>query len=142
MANKVANHKEDILNKIHVARPVPRDNKARPVHIPSSVVAAASSSSSGSSSAPKRRTEKDIEAEQGGPGVYSVDVRKYYDLKKDEWKWDTMPEIMNGKNVADYIDPEIEQKLVQLELEEAQLEAEYANKPVGSGLCGCLCLRL
>lgn len=35
-----------------------------------------------------------------------------------------MPEILDGKNVADFIDPDIEEKLEALEREEERLEAE------------------
>jgi nucleolar GTP-binding protein len=35
-----------------------------------------------------------------------------------------MPEIMDGKNVADFIDPDIEEKLEALEREEEKLIAE------------------
>jgi nucleolar GTP-binding protein len=35
-----------------------------------------------------------------------------------------MPEIWEGKNVADFIDPDIEAKLAALEAEEEKLEAE------------------
>lgn len=38
--------------------------------------------------------------EQGGAGVYNSDVRKLYDLKDPAWRYDIMPEIMNGKNVS------------------------------------------
>jgi nucleolar GTP-binding protein len=37
---------------------------------------------------------------------------------------DTMPEIMDGKNVADFIDPDIAEKLEALEREEERLQAE------------------
>lgn len=33
----------------------------------------------------------------GGPGVYACDYRKYYDLQNDDWKFDTIPEFMDGK---------------------------------------------
>ncbi len=45
-------------------------------------------------------------------------------LKVDEWKYDVMPEIWEGKNVADFIDPDIEEKLEALEREEEKLQAE------------------
>jgi nucleolar GTP-binding protein len=32
-------------------------------------------------------------------GVYSADLRKHYDLADAEWKYDVMPEIMDGHNV-------------------------------------------
>jgi len=47
-----------------------------------------------------------------------------YILKNDEWKYDIIPEIMDGKNVADFVDPEIEEKLDELEREEERLIAE------------------
>ena len=47
-----------------------------------------------------------------------------YLLANDEWKDDVIPEIMDGKNIADFIDPDIAEKLEALEREEAILEAE------------------
>jgi nucleolar GTP-binding protein len=44
-----------------------------------------------------------------------------YLLSNSEWKHDKIPEIMEGKNVADFIDPDIEAKLDALELEEEKL---------------------
>jgi nucleolar GTP-binding protein len=32
--------------------------------------------------------------------VYNGDLRKLYDLKNPDWKYDIMPEIMDGKNVS------------------------------------------
>ena len=76
----------------------------------------------------------------GGPGVYACDYRKYYLLEDDEWKFDPIPTMMDGKNVLDYFDADIEEKLRQLEEEEAQLEASGAydlsnssNKISGDG---------
>lgn len=37
---------------------------------------------------------------------------------------DRMPEIMDGKNIADFIDPDIVEKLEALEREEEKLQAE------------------
>lgn len=34
-----------------------------------------------------------------------------WDLADKEWKYDQIPEIVNGKNVADWVDPDIEEKL-------------------------------
>ena len=36
-------------------------------------------------------------------------------LANDDWKQDIIPEIMDGKNVADFIDPEKLEKLEALE---------------------------
>ncbi len=113
---------DEISNRIHVTVPRPRDAKARPALVPSTVLSArvaaaaraladdededddemgelgASSSASSrkppafappaktphstfasaaasASGAPKRRTMRDIEAEHGGPGVFSLDYR-------------------------------------------------------------------
>ena len=45
-------------------------------------------------------------------------------LANDEWKDDIIPEIWEGKNVADFIDPDIAEKLEALEREEEKLEAD------------------
>lgn len=45
-------------------------------------------------------------------------------LANPEWKMDVIPEIMDGKNVADFIDPDILEKLEALEREEEKLQAE------------------
>ena len=53
---------------------------------------------------------------------------EYYILKSEEWKYDSIPEIMDGKNVADFIDPDIEARLDELEREEERLTSEgYYN---------------
>ena len=41
-------------------------------------------------------------------------------LEKPEWKNDIWPEIMDGKNVFDYVDPDILKKLEHLEREEEE----------------------
>ncbi|OEH74120.1 nucleolar GTP-binding protein [Cyclospora cayetanensis] len=70
---------------------------------------------------PKQRLERDIEEEEGGPGVYSYDLRKKHILANEDWRYDVVPEIFDGKNVMDFVDPEIEQKLQALEREEEEL---------------------
>ena len=45
-------------------------------------------------------------------------------LANPEWKMDIIPEIMDGKNIADFIDPDIAEKLEALEREEEKLETE------------------
>jgi nucleolar GTP-binding protein len=47
-----------------------------------------------------------------------------YILDDDDWKHDKVPEVFDGKNVYDFIDPDIEAKLAALEEEEERLEAE------------------
>lgn len=70
--------------------------------------------------------EKDREQALGGPGVYRVDWTRDYLLENPEWRHDVMPEIMDGKNVMDFIDPDIAAKLEQLEEEEDRLLAADA----------------
>jgi nucleolar GTP-binding protein len=65
--------------------------------------------------------EMKLQEEGGGAGVYSVDLWKSSLLAKDEWKYDNVPEIMDGKNIADFLDPDIEAKLAELEKEEELL---------------------
>eukprot|EP00568_Trieres_chinensis_P005751 CAMPEP_0183292266 /NCGR_PEP_ID=MMETSP0160_2-20130417/1379_1 /TAXON_ID=2839 ORGANISM="Odontella Sinensis, Strain Grunow 1884" /NCGR_SAMPLE_ID=MMETSP0160_2 /ASSEMBLY_ACC=CAM_ASM_000250 /LENGTH=737 /DNA_ID=CAMNT_0025453191 /DNA_START=387 /DNA_END=2600 /DNA_ORIENTATION=+ len=73
---------------------------------------------------PAKKTARDMMWENGGPGVWAPDYREQYDLKDPEWRFDAVPEIIDGANVADYIDPDIEAKLEALEREEAQLLEE------------------
>lgn len=54
--------------------------------------------------------------------VSTLSLENYF-LANDEWKYDIMPEVLNGKNVADFIDPDIMAKLDELEAEEERLEA-------------------
>ncbi|CAJ0909302.1 12150_t:CDS:10 [Entrophospora sp. SA101] len=111
----------DVLNKIHLALPQARDDIPRPPFIPEQVI----NKLSHVIKDPKRRKlEKDLEIENGGPGVYNIDLKKKYLLKNDEWKHDKIPEILDGKNIADFIEPDIEEKLDALEREEERLIAE------------------
>eukprot|EP00775_Hariotina_reticulata_P009918 gene9918-10075_t len=114
----------DVLNKMHVALPKARDAVSRPPVIPASVAAARFAAAAGAAK-PKRKTEKELQEEHGGAGVYSADLRKHYDLKDPSWRYDIMPEVIDGHNVADFIDPDIDAKLAELEREEAELEAQH-----------------
>jgi NOGCT (NUC087) domain. len=52
----------------------------------------------------KRKLERHIEEEMQDD--YVLDLKKNYDLP-DEYKYDVIPEFMEGVNIADYIDPDI-----------------------------------
>lgn len=39
-----------------------------------------------------------------------------WDLTDPSWRYDAIPEIVDGKNVLDYIDPDILEKLAELEV--------------------------
>ncbi|KAG1362620.1 nucleolar GTP-binding protein 1 [Cocos nucifera] len=112
----------DCLNRFHVAVPKPRDTKERPPCIPQAVLEARAKASAEKE---KRKLEKDLENENGGAGVYSANLRKHYILANNEWKEDIMPEILDGHNVYDFVDPDILQRLEELERQEGlRLEAE------------------
>ncbi|KAF7176867.1 hypothetical protein CNMCM7691_004151 [Aspergillus felis] len=108
----------DVLARIHVAQPV---GGVREAFIPEAVKNLQKYDKDDPN---RKKLERDIEEENGGAGVYNVDLKKNYMLADDEWKHDKIPEVWNGKNVYDFVDPDIEQKLAALEEEEDKLEAE------------------
>lgn len=103
----------------------------------------------------RRRTLRDVEAEHGGPGVFSYDYRNHFKcvyamctlavcgcrysyepcrlrsvwcrLDHDDQKFDIVPEILDGKNIADFVHPDIEQRLLELEREEDEFVENEAN---------------
>lgn len=113
---------EGFLNRVHVAQPRPRGGAGaddRPANIPASVLAEqALTAPQREAARGSKRTEKDLEEEKGGAGAYSMDWRKRYLLENPEWKHDPIPEIVDGHNVADFVDPDIEARLEELEREE------------------------
>ncbi|OVA00493.1 GTP binding domain [Macleaya cordata] len=112
----------DCLNRFHVAVPKPRDQKERPPCIPQAVLEVKAKEAAEKE---KRKLERDLEDENGGAGVYSASLKKHYILADDEWKEDIMPEILDGHNVYDFVDPDILQRLEELEREEGlRLEQE------------------
>jgi len=135
---------DGVLNRIHVAEPKARDGKARPAFIPTKVLEIRERKKAGMDvdddedeeeddddmeiPAPgqasivtqklkkKLKTERDIELALGDD--YILDLQKNYDLANPDEKYDVIPEVWNGKNVADYVDPDIMAKLEALEKEE------------------------
>lgn len=147
---------ESVVNRLQVFHPTPRDNVVRQVHIPDTVKKATVEGNNGSSDhkpkrsttgyaptvndskntdvdmkGPYRKTARDLMWENGGPGVWAPDYRQQYDLKDSEWRFDAIPEIIDGKNVADYVDPMIQKKLEELEQEEEQLIEELNAQRMG-----------
>lgn len=109
----------DLLRRIHVAQPM--GGITRETSIPDAV----KNKKKYDPADPDRiRLERDIEEEEGGAGVYNFNMRKNYLLENPDWKEDRIPEVYDGKNVYDFIDPDIEAKLAALEEEEEKLEAE------------------
>lgn len=111
----------DLLARIHVAQPL--GGIVRETYIPENVKNGTHRKYD-REDPERRKLERDLEDENGGPGVYNIDLKKNYDLANPDWNHDKVPEFFNGKNVADYVDPDIEEKLAQLEAEEDRLEAE------------------
>lgn len=130
----------DVLNRLHVAVPTPRDSTERTPFIPPGAktkkshastkmeVDTTPSETGATAATPKRKLERDIELEMADD--YFLDLKKHYLLEEDE-KYDAIPEIFEGKNVADYIDPEILQQLEELEREEEMKEQAgvYDSEP-------------
>ncbi|KAK3292307.1 P-loop containing nucleoside triphosphate hydrolase protein [Chaetomium fimeti] len=109
----------EVMARIHVAQPM--DGITRETFIPEAVKGLKKYDKSD----PERRfLARDEEEANGGAGVFNVDLRKDYLLADPSWKYDRIPEIYDGKNVYDYVDPDIETKLAALEEEEERLEKE------------------
>merc|ERR1712179_473285 len=120
---------DTILNRLHVAEPVARDNKERPAFIPEAALKKQrqkleqkmdEDDDDMETSVPKRKTEREIELEEGDD--YIVDLKKNYDLANPDHKYDIIPETWQGHNIADFIDPDIMKKLEALEAEEEARE--------------------
>jgi len=147
---------EGVINRLQVFQPSARDNLVRDVCIPDSVkeklndpdnitksrigyatrkVDAETDDGNDvnmvDTSSEKKLTARDLMWENGGPGVWAPDYREQYKLEDPEWRFDAIPQIIDGKNVADYVDPDIEAKLKLLEQEEEQLIAESEAAAMG-----------
>ncbi|TRM70335.1 P-loop containing nucleoside triphosphate hydrolase protein [Schizophyllum amplum] len=120
--NKLRGSKiNQVANRIHVAQPKPRDDVVREPFIPEAVKLRKKFEAEDPE---RKKLAREIELEEGGAGVFNINLKQDYLLKNPEWKMDVIPEIWQGKNVADFIDPDIEEKLEALEREEERLQAE------------------
>ncbi|CAG8890238.1 unnamed protein product [Penicillium nalgiovense] len=108
----------DVLSRIHVAQPM---GGVRETFIPEGVRELKKYDKNDPN---RRRLERDIEEENGGAGVYNFDMQRDYTLGNEEWNHDKIPEVWKGKNIYDFVDPDIESKLAALEEEEEKLEAD------------------
>ena len=109
----------DVLTRIHVAQPL--GGILREPYIPDAVKHLRKYTKDD----PNRpRLARDIEEANGGAGVYNVNLKDQYLLSDPTWRHDRVPEIFDGKNVHDFIDPDIEVKLAALEAEDEKLEAQ------------------
>ncbi|XP_026316431.1 nucleolar GTP-binding protein 1 [Hyposmocoma kahamanoa] len=110
---------DGVLNRLHVALPAPRDSKPRPAVIPPQV--ALKKQQAADKASRKRKLEREIELEEGDD--YVLDLKKNYTEISEEERQDPIPEFWEGHNIADYIDPDIFDKLAELEKEEELREA-------------------
>lgn len=102
---------DNILNRLHVAMPAPRDDKVRAPCIPEQALAKLEKNAAKAER--KRKLEKEIEEEMGDD--YTLDLQKNYSEIAEEERYDVIPEFWQGHNIADYIDPDIFDKLEELE---------------------------
>lgn len=109
---------DNILNRLHVAMPAPRDDKERAPCIPAQALARLEQNAAKAER--KRKLEKEIELEMGDD--YILDLKKNYTEIDEEEKYDVIPEFWEGHNIADYIDADIFDKLEELEREEGLRE--------------------
>merc|ERR1712233_215140 len=126
---------ETVLNRLHVAEPVARDNKARPAFVPEAALRRQrekleqkmeDGEEEEETMVPKRKTEREIELEEGDD--YIIDLKKNFDLANPDHKYDIVPETWQGHNVADFIDPDIMEKLEKLEAEAYEEIKDLATK--------------
>jgi len=117
---------DEISNRMHLAMPVPRDKVDRPPCIPETL------KMNKKDIAKKRMAEWELqqtlyyEMDDEYTGINSKDR---YLLDNPDWRYDKVPEIMDGKNIFDYWAPqEIEEKMDQLEREELIRLREYQNE--------------
>jgi len=115
---------DNILNRLHVAMPAPRDDKLRAPCIPEK--ASARLLQNADKAERKRKLEKEIEEEMGDD--YTLDLKKNYSEIPEEERYDIIPEFWQGHNIADYIDADIFDKLEELEREEGLREESGVYK--------------
>jgi nucleolar GTP-binding protein len=120
---------DNILNRLHVAIPEKRDDKERTPFIPEKYLDLKKMQIDDDDDASeKRKLEKDIEEELGDD--YTLDLKKHYVTIPEDQRHDIIPEFLEGHNIADYIDPEIFEKLEELEIEEGlRMESGFYDAP-------------
>eukprot|EP00008_Paramoeba_atlantica_P004468 CAMPEP_0201487596 /NCGR_PEP_ID=MMETSP0151_2-20130828/13887_1 /ASSEMBLY_ACC=CAM_ASM_000257 /TAXON_ID=200890 /ORGANISM="Paramoeba atlantica, Strain 621/1 / CCAP 1560/9" /LENGTH=679 /DNA_ID=CAMNT_0047872677 /DNA_START=135 /DNA_END=2174 /DNA_ORIENTATION=- len=136
----------EVRNRLEVTMPKPRDGKSRPAFIPEAVLKKKMDVEGAEGKEekedtddfemfppePERRsifdgthhysrnwTEMELYDKDKDPlFLFGPEWKENYMLKEDDWKWHRIPEIMDGKNVADFYDEDIEEMLEVLEKEE------------------------
>lgn len=71
-----------------------------------------------------RKTDRQLELEAEREGeIFIINLRDHWKLQRNEEANDIIPEIMDGHNVFDFFDDDIESRLNKLEKQESALEA-------------------
>jgi len=112
-----------VLSRLFVAYPEPRDDKVRAAYIPETVLKKRNMMPKDVShlrDEKTRKLEREIELEMGSK--YILDLKKHYLLKNEDEKYDIVPEIWEGHNIADFVDSEIVEKFKRLKEEEKMRE--------------------
>jgi nucleolar GTP-binding protein len=104
-----------------------RDDKERPPVVPDSVGSREEADARLAEFEMQKQMYHDMAMEYEG-----IDRRKRYLLDDDDWRFDKVPEIMDGKNVFDFWSEDLDEKLAALEREELlrlrKLEQELEAK--------------
>lgn len=101
---------EDYYRGVRVVQPKTNNGRNKGPSIPDSVLAEQQSGKR-----EPRQTLKDLQEEHGGAGVFNFPWNEHFQLTNDSWKYDKVPELLDGMNIVDYVDPDIEAKLKALE---------------------------
>jgi nucleolar GTP-binding protein len=107
---------ESIMSRLRVAMPEKRDDVERPAFIPDQACQLRADAEKRPGIKTLRQTELELDDE------YVLDLRRTWDLKNAEEAYDAVPELWEGKNIADFVDPDILEKLDALEKEEDERE--------------------
>ena len=105
---------EHVARRIYVAQPASIDPHAPAVQleIPQSVfVARARKEADDDDEEEHQETELERQWAEGGPGVYSASMRRHWIVGDEDWRHDEIPEIVDGMNVMDFIDPDVSHAL-------------------------------
>lgn len=103
---------EDYLSGVRVVLPTKKRRVEPTEYIPESVIKERTNQVK-----EPIKTLKELQEEFGGAGVFAFPSQEHFLLENEEWKYDAVPEIINGKNIWDYVDPDIEARLEELEKE-------------------------
>ena len=81
---------------LYIAKPQMERSDRQP-HIPATI-------KQGVRPALNRPNLKELQEQYGGAGVFNFPLQEHFVLDKIDWKYDIVPEIMDGKNIADFVD--------------------------------------